>query len=321
MVDRKIPVTPVVFLRGNPGRRGAEVPRQFLKVLSGPDRQPFQIGSGRLELARAITSRENPLTARVFVNRVWGHLFGGFLVDTPSDFGRRSEQPILKEVLDQLALDFMDHNWSPKWLIRELVMSTTYQQSSHGDAAALERDPENRMFSRSKLRRLDFEALRDSMLIVSGQLRDEQIGGPSTPVEGEKAVLRRSLYAFIDRQNLPGLFRVFDLALPDTHAPKRYETTVPQQALYLLNSEFAWQVAEKTAERQDATYSPSTVTSPLEERIRAIYRTVLARDPSDDESQQAADFIIDPASGQPRARAWVGLAHVLIMSNEFSYLQ
>jgi hypothetical protein len=251
------------------------------------------------------------------VNRVWGHLFGGFLVDTPSDFGTRSDQPVLMEILNQLALDFMDHDWSAKWLIRELVLSTTYQQSSQWDAAALEYDPENRLFGRSKRRRLDFEALRDAMLTVSDQLRGEQIGGPSVPIEGEKAVLRRSLYAFIDRQNLPGLYRVFDLALPDTHAPKRYETTVPQQALFLLNSEVVWKAAQGAAEREHDSQSTAPA---IKERVRAIYRTVLARDPSRDESQRAANFVVDPATGQPRDRAWVELAHVLIMSNEFSYL-
>ena len=146
MVDRAEPRTAFVFLRGNSQNRGPQVPRQFLEVLSGPDRQPFQHGSGRREMAEAIASRDNPLTARVLVNRVWGHLFGSYLVDTPSDFGTRSERPRLLPALDYLAVEFMEHDWSIKWLVREIVTSATYQQASLDRPTASGVDPENRTY-------------------------------------------------------------------------------------------------------------------------------------------------------------------------------
>ena len=130
MVDRKSPQTAYVFRRGNPQNRGEEVPRQFLRLLSGPNREPFRNGSGRAEMAEAIADAGNPLTARVLVNRVWGKLFGSYLVDTPSDFGTRSQQPELLSALDYLAVRFMQNEWSIKWLVEELVTSATYQQAS-----------------------------------------------------------------------------------------------------------------------------------------------------------------------------------------------
>src|SRR5262249_37308075 len=147
-----------------PKVKGPEVPRQFLEVLAGERRRPFRHGSGRLELARAIASKDNPLTARVMVNRVWLHLFGVGLVGTPSDFGARSEAPTHPELLDYLACRFMEEGWSVKTLIRLLVLSRTYRQSSRGDPAGVRKDPENRYLGRMNRRRLDFEALRDGLL-------------------------------------------------------------------------------------------------------------------------------------------------------------
>jgi hypothetical protein len=305
--------TPAVLLRGQPGQRGAQVPRQFLKILAGPDRQPFQKGSGRLELAEAIASVDNPLTARVFVNRVWGHLLGRYLVDTPSDFGTRSPQPVLLELLDDLAVELMRHDWSVKWLIREIVLSSAYCQSSHSCGAAAEQDAENQLNSHANRRRLDFEAMRDSMLYVSGQLKDQPIGGPSVEISNDHPDSRRSLYAHIDRQNFPSLFRVFDVASPDTHSPKRFETTVPQQALYLLNSPFVLNCAQRLA-AGTADLAPNP-----EERIVAIYRRVLSRLPDAWERQRASEFLAT-ALGDSESEAWVQLGQILLVSNEFLYL-
>jgi hypothetical protein len=320
LVDADELVTPVVFLRGQPGRRGPEVPRQFLALLAGPDRRPFEHGSGRLEMAQAIASPDNPLTARVLVNRVWGHLFGTHLVETPSDFGTRCPTPALQDVLDELAVEFVRHEWSVKWLVRELVLSSTYRQSS-AQRDDLERiDPENGLYGRMNRRRLDFESMRDALLCVSGQLQAEPIGGASAEITGDDPSPRRSLYAHIDRQNFPGLFRVFDVASPDTHAPKRYETSVPQQALYLLNSPFAMQSAQRLAD------STSRWADDPEERIVQLYRRILSRDPDASERQLAAEYLDASRGGEAESStsvaddAWAQLSQILMISNEFFYL-
>ncbi len=237
--DLATPIKPRVLMRGNPGNPGEEVPRQFLEVLSNAHRQAFQHGSGRLELARAIASPDNPLTARVMVNRIWMHHFGAGLVRTPGDFGTRGEAPTHPELLDYLATYFVEHGWSVKDLHRLILRSSVYQQQSDDKPAYVARDVENRLLWRQNLRRLDFEALRDSFLATAGQL-DCNMGGPSVEITTPRSAPRRTVYGFIDRQNLPGLFRTFDLASPDVSTPQRYTTTVPQQALFLLNSPFAW---------------------------------------------------------------------------------
>jgi hypothetical protein len=328
LIDKETPTTPVVFLRGQPNQEGPEVPRRFLRVLAGPDRQPFQHGSGRREMAESIASAQNPLTARVFVNRVWGRLLGTFLIDTPSDFGVRTTRPPLADVLDELTVDFQRHDWSLKWLVREIVTSATYRQTSASQEDGERLDPTNQWYWRMNRRRLDFESLRDAILAVSDQLDASMIGGPSVDITTAELNGRRSLYAHIDRQNFPGLFRAFDVAGPDTHAPKRYETTVPQQALYLLNSPFALDSAAGAA-RASATDSGDAAA-----RVRQIYQRVLGRDPDEWEQQRAVDFVSSmrpaDAAGDAAGHAasnrdqeqdvWSELAQVLIMSNEFSYL-
>jgi cytochrome c553 len=278
LVDKPQPVEPVIFLRGNQGRPGPQVPRRFLKALSTGDavRPAFTNGSGRLEMAQAIASPQNPLTARVWVNRVWTWLMGSPLVDTPSDFGVRTSRPEHLAVLDQLAAQFMAEGWSTKKLIRSILLSSTWQQSSLTNPAAATRDPENRLYWRQNRRRLDFEALRDSLLAVSGNL-DKKSGGRGQEMVTAGGPSRRTLYGLIDRQNLPGLFRTFDFASPDTTAPKRFETTVPQQALYLMNSPFVF------AQAAQLTNSPAPA-DPAE-CIRLLYRAILSRDPEPDEIQ------------------------------------
>ncbi|MCB9937929.1 MAG: PSD1 domain-containing protein [Planctomycetaceae bacterium] len=282
LVDKPNPQEVGIFLRGNPGSRGERAPRQYLSFFAGEQPEPFKQGSGRRELAERIASRDNPLTARVFVNRVWGHLFGNGLVRTPSDFGLRSETPVHRDVLDHLAVDFMEGNWSIKRLIRQIVMSSVYRQSSVIRAEAVERDPENLLLWRAERRRLDFEAMRDSILAASDQL-DRTVGGESVQIANESPSKRRTLYAFIDRQNLPGLFRTFDFASPDTHSPERPETVVPQQALYLMNNGFVHDAAQAVVGRVDDT--------DVRQRVNQLYRLVLARDAMIDELQLATSFI------------------------------
>lgn len=315
LVDRDEAVKPVIFLRGQPDRRGPEVPRQFLEVVEGSDRQPFVDGSGRREMAEAIASPDNPLTARVFVNRVWGHLFGSYLVETPSDFGTRCPEPVLVELLDDLAVRFVENGESLKWLIRELVLSEAYQRSSDASPQQQMVDPANEFFARANRRRLDFEAMRDSLLTVSGQLDAGHVGGPSAEITGDTPSYRRAVYAHIDRQNFPGLFRVFDVALPDTHNPKRFQTTVPQQALYLMNSPFAQQAARELAARASSPAQPA-------EFVIELYCRVLSRMPDDWEQAKAVAFLqsAESAADPSQLDAPAQLAQILLLSNEFLFL-
>lgn len=293
LVDKPQPVEPVIFIRGNPGRPGAKVPRQFLHVLSSPDQKPFTKGSGRQELAQRLTDINNPLTARVLVNRVWGYLQGQSMVDTPSDFGLRTTRPVQGDALDYLAANFMRQGWSIKKLIREIVLSATYQQQSLSRPEAAAKDPENRLCWRMNRKRLDFEAMRDSLLKVSGNLDAALFGKPVETLEGR----RRTLYSFIDRQNLPGTLRTFDFASPDQHAARRFETTVPQQALYFLNNLFVMEQARTLADSTSAGSAP-------QDRVRSLIRHVYARDASPEEIQAGVEFILSPSGHPQTGRQW-----------------
>jgi hypothetical protein len=289
MVDAPTPVNPVIFKRGNPGMPGAAVPRQFLACVAGDARQPFKEGSGRLELARAIASKDNPLTARVFVNRVWLQHFGKALVRTPSDFGIRGERPTHPELLDYLAVNFMQNGWSIKRLHKTIMLSAAYQQSSVASVKALQDDSENRLISHQNRQRLDFEAMRDSLLFASGQL-DQSVGGRAVDILAQPFSHRRTIYGFIDRQNLPSMFRAFDFASPDQHAPMRFANTVPQQALFMMNSPFIIEQSRALAGGvASATLSP-------EQKICTLYQKVFARNPSQDEIKLGLSFINAEAS-------------------------
>ncbi len=272
-----------VFRRGNPATKGERVPRQFLKVLSGDARDPFIHGSGRLEMAKAIVDPANPLTARVWVNRVWQHHFGTGLVRTPSDFGIRSNPPTHPELLDYLTNEFISSGWRTKALHRSIMLSATYRQNSEGPtdssarALARERDAANRLHWRFNRRRLQFEAWRDSMLATSGEL-DLTQGGPGTDLFG----LRRSIYVSIDRQFLPTLLSVFDFANPDLHSPERSETTTPQQALFALNHPFIAARAKKIVADLDGS-AP----------IQQLYVKILGRIPTRDEGWIAEQFLAE----------------------------
>ena len=201
--------------------------------------EPFAHGSGRLDLARAITAKGNPLTSRVLVNRVWMHHFGEPLVASPSDFGTRSTPPSHPELLDWLAWTVMNEGkgWSLKRLHRHIVLSAAYQQASFDRADARKIDPENRLYWRAHRRRLDFEAMRNAMLVCAGRL-DRSLGGRPVDIVKDVKNARRTVYALVDRQSLPGVFRAFDFAVPDQSVERRPMTTVPQQALFGLNSPF-----------------------------------------------------------------------------------
>lgn len=302
LVDRAKPADSPVFVRGQQGNRGPIAPRQYLTALRRPDEPRFTDGSGRVELADRIASADNPLTARVFVNRVWGRLIGHPLVDTPSDFGVRTKPPAVDGLLDELAAEFSEH-WSIKRLIRRIVTSRIYRQSStvHGDA--VEMDPDNQWLARANRKRRDFESLRDALLLVSGSL-DRSLGGEPVEITLPTPSPRRTLYAKIDRQNLPSLFRTFDFASPDAHAPKRYFTTVPQQALYLLNATQMATLARRGAERARQIAgddAPETL-------VKTLFQRILGREPSDQEASFCLEFLRKPArpaaAGFRSEKAW-----------------
>ncbi len=324
LVDSPNPVNPRVFRRGNPSNPGDAVPRRFLTVLSRDEPRPFQQGSGRLELARAIADPSNPLTARVYVNRVWLRLFGNGLVRSPSDFGTRGEPPTHPELLDYLAARFTAEGWSHKRLLRSIVLSNTYKQAARDDETAARMDPENRLLWRANRRRLDLEAMRDSLLYVSGAL-DLKMGGPAVDLTSQPYTVRRSVYGYIERQNLPNFFRTFDFASPDTTSPQRYQTTVPQQALFMMNSPFVVEQARRLVAREEVAGAPDD-----QARIRALYRLLFARNPSGAEVSLGMAFLRQQASGpttvalqQPAAgklSPWEKYAQALLMTNEFVFV-
>ena len=287
LADNASPSTPRVFVRGNPNNPGIEVPRQFLGLIAGENRKPFEKGSGRLELAESIASKDNPLTARVIVNRVWMYHFGAPLVRTPSDFGLRSEPPSHPELLDYLAQEFMNNGWSLKKLHRMIMSSSAYQQSSANNPEAAKLDSQNQLLWRMNRRRLDFESMRDTFLAVAGKI-DLTMGGRPVELTSEPFPARRTVYGFVERQNLPGLFRTFDFASPDTTSPQRFSTTVPQQALFLMNSPFLVQQAKVLAHRPEISAAGSD-----DERVRLMYRTALGRTPDADELRLAKEFVAE----------------------------
>ncbi len=240
-----------VFIRGQANTRGEIVPRRFLDVLSPEGKGvPFTKGSGRLELAQCIADKANPRTARVMVNRVWMHHFGEGLVSTPDDLGTMAETPSHPELLDYLANYFTESGWSLKKLHRLIMLSRVYQESSHVIDEYQDKDPYNRLLWRANVRRLDFESVRDSLLVMSGNL-DRGIGGKPVNLTEEPYSFRRSVYGYVDRGNLPELMAHFDFSKPEMTNSKRTTTIVPQQALFLMNSPFSVDVVRRIVGRRE----------------------------------------------------------------------
>lgn len=306
LLDKAQPVNPVVFLRGDPRRRGPAVKRHSPRILEPEAEQPFTQGSGRLELARAIASTSNPLTARVLVNRVWSHHFGAGIVSTASDFGTRGNTPTHPELLDHLAWTFMhEDGWSLKALHRRILLSHVYLQQSIDRPEARGIDPENRLLWRQNRQRLDFEALRDCLLAVSGQL-DDRLEGRPVNLEATPYSQRRTVYGLIDRNNLPGLLRTFDFPAPDASSPGRPQTTVPQQSLFMMNSPFVQFISQRLAEEIRGHSSETS------EQIRQLIREVLSRNASPDEAARLESYL----SGHPLDQ----LSQALLMTNEFMFI-
>ncbi len=293
LVDKAIPTEPRIFRRGNPLTKGKDVPRQFLAVLAGENRRPFQQGSGRYELAQAIIHPDNPLTARVMVNRIWAKYFGQGLVTTPSDFGTRAAPPSHPELLDWLASKLMEESWSLKRLHRRIVMSSTFCQTSGlpsagAQRAAMEIDPNNRLLWRMNARRQTFEEFRDSLLAASSSL-EIAVGGKPSDLFEPPFTQRRTLYGTVDRQYLPGTLRLFDFANPDLHVPKRNETTVPQQALFFMNHPLVLEAARGLAAQVESSSNPR-------KKIIAMFRSALQRRPTEPEIADALALIDSVAS-------------------------
>ena len=315
------PVRQRIFRRGQHKNPGTEVAKRFPLVLAGTDQPEVETGSGRRELAVWLASKENPLTARVMVNRVWLWHFGEGLVRTPNNYGMRGEPPTHPLLLDWLAQQFIDSGWSIKSLHRLIMNSATYQMSSSISEDANRIDPENRLWSRFERRRLTIEELRDSYLQISGRL-DPTVGGDTDLGSGTLAEfdrnnrrinpddsVRRSIYLPLMRNKLPNLLGLFDFGDATTANGKRSVTNVAPQALYLMNSGFSLSAAGSMAAVLDG--GPR-------ERVRQAYLLALGRPPTSEESRQAMEYVVGRSDPRP---AWASLCKMLLASNEFHYVE
>ncbi len=325
-----------VHLRGDPEKPGDEVPRRWLELFGGQS-VPAGSGSGRRELALWLTDPANPLTARVMVNRVWQQHFGKGLVQTPNDFGTRGQLPTHPQLLDWLAAKFIESGWSIKTLHRQIMLSAAYRQSAGDPAAARYAqatavDPNNNRYWRFDRRRLSAEELRDSLLVVSGQI-DMSSGGPHpvpptsawsfsqhVPFAGVPETDKRSIYLMTLRNRRNPFMGLFDGADPNATTPQRQVTTVPTQSLYFLNDPFFHGQAEKVARR--ILTQPDDVS-----RLNELFRIVFQRTPENSDLDAALAFLTNyisalaetPAADRPLA-AWSAYARILLASNEFLYL-
>jgi hypothetical protein len=313
-----------VFIRGNPKTPGEVVPRRFLEALTGPDALKVKTGSGRLELAQQMTDPAvTPFITRVYVNRLWHHLFGRGIVGSVDNFGVLGEAPTHPELLDYLADKFAKDGWSTKKLIRALVLTRAYQMASTPDAQADEADPGNLLLHRVRIRRLEGEAIRDSILKVSGRLNPTMYG-PSIPVyltpfqEGRgrpgsgplDGDGRRSVYLAVRRNFLSSFLLAFDTPAPFSTVGKRTVSNVPAQALILMNDPFVHQQADVWAKRVVAEKTDDGA------RVRGMYLDAFARPPSEAELRACLSYL----GMAPDQRRWADLAHVLINTKEFYYV-
>jgi hypothetical protein len=324
------------YVRGEIDKPGDPVPRGYVQVLN-PEPLLIGSGSGRLELAEAIASRDNPLAARVMANRVWQHLFGSGIVATPDNFGASGSRPTNPQLLDDLAVSFMDDGWSVKRLIRRIVLSRAYQLGSQFDARNHEVDPDNTLVWRMAKKRHDAESLRDSMLAISGQLdpapqeasivaragEEIIIGGPRRPLAADPQFAGRSVYLPVIRRQLPEVLTLFDFADATVVAGERSTTTVPAQGLFLLNNVWVISQSRATADLLVAAQPGDAA------RIKEGYLRVFGRRPTDQERQAALDFLATYERSLTGERAgaassdwaaWSALCQAWFASAEFLYI-
>jgi hypothetical protein len=296
-----------IQIGGQKDNLGPEAPRAFLEILSDGAPMPFKNGSGRLELAEAIASSRNPLTARVMVNRIWQHVFGQGLVRTVSNFGRMGETPSHPELLDWLASRFIENGWSMKQLQREILLSATFQLSADYSAKSFNFDPDNRLLWRANRQRLDIESMRDALLAISGEL-DTRIGG--TPrASGEASNHRRTLYAFVSRRKLDATLALFDFPNPNASAEQRITTSTPLQQLFFMNSNFIEQRAEALALRADVKGGGDATA-----KVQRLFRLTLSRPARPEELAACLNFV------DAGPQSWTELAKLLLSSNELHFL-
>jgi cytochrome c553 len=297
-----------IHIRGSYARLGDLVPRRFPRILAGENQAPIKEGSGRLQLARWLTSADNPLSARVMANRIWQHHFGQGIVRSASNFGKQGERPIYPELLDYLAKRFVESGWSMKALHRLIMASAAYQQTSEPEPEILNKDPENRLFGRMNRQRLEAEAIRDNLLAAAGRL-DRAMGG--------KAVRdfhspRRTLYQMTIRSEGSGFGPLFDVADSTAPVANRSVSTVAPQALFLLNHPF---VMEQKSALARLILAP--VGADNKERIERAYMRLYARPPTGEETRIGLDFLNREGSSP---QAWEELCEILLCANEFIYV-
>jgi hypothetical protein len=317
-----------VHRRGSPDSPGEKAPRRFLEVIHGAE--GYTTGSqARLELAHDLTSPQNPLTARVMANRVWRWIFGQGLVTTVDNFGVMGAKPSHPELLDYLATYLVEHDWSVKALIRHLVTSRAFQAQSIASAKAQQVDPANRLLSHMPVQRLRAEAVRDSILAVSGTLDQTMFGytGPANQSESAAVAhpkLRRGVYQYIRREALDHMMIMFDAPEPSRTQGDRETSSVPGQSLLMLNSALVHEQATAWAAKDMKLHKGYST----EQRIEHLFATALGRQPSAQEVQSLVEFIDDqaetyalpPAARGSDQRLWTDLCHVLINAKEFLYI-
>ncbi len=317
LLDKKNPVDSHVFLRGNSGRSGPKINRRLPQLLGGTPLS--RTSSGRLELAQSIVSCDNPLTSRVLVNWVWAHHFGNGLVSTPGDLGLRGELPSNQALLDDLSFRFMhEGQWSLRWLHREIVLSKTWRQSAAIRSDLSAKDPDNHFFGRANRRRLSWEAWRDSLLTAAGTLERKQTGGRGKNPLDLASMSSRSIYSWLDRQDVPGLLRTFDIANPDTAVHIRTRTTVPQQGLAVINSPLVVESAKRLALR----VTQQTEKASEAQRITELWRNALSRNPSEKEISIAKIWLKE-SSSYPTINdfgPWARLAQAILGTAEFQFI-
>ena len=291
------PIDLPVFIRGNVENKGEVTQRHLPRVLTDSTVSVYSEGSGRKQLANDIASRDNPLTARVIVNRIWAGYFDHGIVGTPSNFGQLGDRPTHPELLDDLAVRFMQNGWSLKWLHREILLSATYRQSSTNDQSS---DPDNRWLSRMPRRRLPIESWRDSILAVAGTLDTAKVGGKSIDPLDPKAT-RRTVYSRISRLDLNRLLALFDFPDPNATSEKRVLTTTPLQNLFVLNSPFMIEQSQALAKHVQG-----------DDRIEKLYALLFARSPTTEEVALAKAYL--------KQGAWNAYVHALLASNEMMYI-
>ena len=318
-LDEQADAPPTRLLRrGNPLDRGPVIEARFLTALSPSAAAPFPPGKRRLGLAQALVAPDNPLVRRVIANWAWQHHFGEGLVRTPDDFGTRGRPPTHPELLDHLAETFRDDGWSLKALHRRIMLSDAYRTAAVEDAVARQIDPDDELLWRVPRRRLDVEAMRDAMLAVSGEL-DTTSGGPPVDLAATPIVPRRTVYGFVNRDILSALSGTFDGANPAACTARRPDTTIPQQALFALNSDF---VQDRAVAFAAASLRAGAASEP--ERVSWMYRRAFSRSPSAGETAAAIDFVHRQSAalgGDAAAEIpWQRLAHVLLAANEFHFV-